>query len=55
MIRLRRFISNMDRYLHDATKHRMLKQYQHWKILDGENQFASRYTFICSIKYGTHH
>ena len=33
--RLRCFVSNMDRYLHDPKKHRMLQQYQHWKIVHG--------------------
>ena len=29
---VRRFINNMYQYLHHPNKHRMLQQYQHWKI-----------------------
>ena len=39
-VRVRRFIANMDRYLHDATTNRLLQQYQHWKIRHGEFSFS---------------
>ena len=39
-LRLRNFIANMDRYLHDATTNRLLQQYQHWKIRHGEHTFS---------------
>ena len=39
-VRVRRFIANMDRYLHDATTNRLLQQYQHWKIRHGEHTFS---------------
>ena len=43
--RLRCFVSNMDRYFHDPKQHRMLQQYQYWKIVHGDFDYGFEWVY----------